>query len=155
MLALGDAARVADLFAGCGTFALPLARAGRGVLALEREAAMVQALREAAPAAGLKGWLEARRRDLERQPLVGAELDGLEGVVLDPPRTGARAQAEALARAAVPRLAMASCSPSTFARDARILVDGGFELLWVRPIDAFLWSAELELVAAFERRLGS
>jgi 23S rRNA (uracil1939-C5)-methyltransferase len=153
--ALGDAAHVADLFAGCGTFALPLARAGTHVLAVERNGAMVDALQKAARAADLGGRLVARRRDLERRPLAGAELDGLEGAVLDPPRAGAKAQAAALAGSAVPRIAIASCNPSTFARDARILVDGGFELLWVRPIDAFLWSAELELVAALGRRLRS
>jgi 23S rRNA (uracil1939-C5)-methyltransferase len=152
--AIGDAAKVADLFAGCGTFALPLARAGRRVLALERDGAMVDALVAAARAAGLGAWLDAGRRDLERRPLAGAELDGLEAVVLDPPRAGARAQAEALAGSAVPRIAIASCNPSTFARDARILVEGGFDLLWVRPVDAFLWSAELEVVAALRRPLG-
>jgi 23S rRNA (uracil1939-C5)-methyltransferase len=152
--AIGDAAHVADLFAGCGTFALPLARAGRRVLALERDGAMVDALLAAARAAGLGARLDAGRRDLERRPLAGAELDGFEAVVLDPPRAGARAQAEALAGSAVPRIAIASCNPSTFARDARILVEGGFDLLWVRPVDAFLWSAELEVVAALRRPLG-
>lgn len=153
--ALGDAGRVADLFAGCGTFALPLADEGRRVVAIERDGAMLDALVRAARAAGSGSRLTAERRDLERRPLAGAELDGLDAVVLDPPRAGARAQAQALAGSAAARIAMASCNPASFARDARILVDGGLELLWVRPVDAFLWSAELELVAAFARRIPS
>ena len=71
--------------------------------------------------------------------------------VLDPPRAGARAQAEALAASQVARLAMVSCNPGTFARDARILIDGGYRCLWVQPIDAFLWSSRIELVGAFAR----
>lgn len=149
--ALGDAARVADLFAGCGTFALPLAREGRHVLAVEIDAPMLEAVARAARAAGLEGRIRTVRRDLERQPLATAELAGLDAAVLDPPRAGARAQAAALAGSGVPRIAMVSCNPRTFARDARILADGGFELLWVQPVDPFLWSAELELAAAFAR----
>jgi 23S rRNA (uracil1939-C5)-methyltransferase len=71
--------------------------------------------------------------------------------VIDPPRAGARVQAEALAASRLGRLALVSCNPATFARDARILVDGGWHCLWVRPIDAFLWSSRIELVSAFAR----
>jgi len=91
------------------------------------------------------------QRDLFRRPLSAAELGGYDAVLLDPPRAGARAQAEALATSAVPQVAMASCNPATFARDARLLIDGGYRLDWVAPIDQFLWSPEVELVARFSR----
>jgi 23S rRNA (uracil1939-C5)-methyltransferase len=149
--AIGDGRRVADLFAGIGTFGLPLARAGRTVLALEADAAMVDAQRAAAASAGLERRLEARTADLERQPLQESALRSFDALILDPPRAGARAQCEALATASVARLAMVSCNPRTFARDARCLLDQGrYRLLWVQPIDAFLWSHQIELVAAFQ-----
>jgi 23S rRNA (uracil1939-C5)-methyltransferase len=138
--ALGDGRWVAVGFAGIGTFGLPLARAGRTVLALEADAAMVDAQRAAAASA-----------DLERQPLQESALRSFDALILDPPRAGARAQCEALATASVARLAMVSCNPRTFARDARCLLDQGrYRLLWVQPIDAFLWSHQIELVAAFQ-----
>ncbi|MGH6917763.1 MAG: hypothetical protein ACREJ0_08665, partial [Geminicoccaceae bacterium] len=88
-------------------------------------------------------------RDLERAPLAGAELDRFSAVILDPPRAGARAQAQALAASKVRRVAMVSCNPASFSRDARILTDGGFALTTVRLIDAFQWSAQIELVGSF------
>jgi 23S rRNA (uracil1939-C5)-methyltransferase len=149
--ALGDAQHVADLYAGCGTFALPLAAAGRQVRAIEVDHAMLDALERAARRAGLTQRIATQARDLERRPLGLEELRRLDAVVLDPLRAGARAQADALARSAVPGIAMVSCHPSTFARDARALVDGGYRLLRVQPIDPFLWSAEIELVGSFVR----
>jgi 23S rRNA (uracil1939-C5)-methyltransferase len=149
--ALGDSGRVADLFAGCGTFSLPLAAAGRTVHAVERDAAMLAALGRAARRAGLAGRVTTERRDLQRAPLAGAELERFDALVVDPPRAGALAQADAIAAAPVSRLAMVSCNPATFARDARILIDGGWRSLWVQPIDAFLWSSRVELVGAFAR----
>ena len=112
---------------------------------------MLEALRQAARRAGFGGRVTTERRDLQRAPLAGAELEAFDAVVLDPPRGGARAQAAALAASGVPRVAMVSCNPATFARDARLLVDGGHRCLWVRPVDAFLWSSRIELVAAFAR----
>ena len=149
--AIAGARRIADLFAGCGTFSLPLAAAGSTVHAIERDAAMLAALEQAARRAGLAARITTERRDLQRAPLAGAELDRFEALVVDPPRAGARTQAEALAAAQVARLAMVSCNPETFARDARILIDGGYRCLWVQPIDAFLWSSRIELVGAFAR----
>jgi 23S rRNA (uracil1939-C5)-methyltransferase len=149
--AIGDAGRIADLFAGCGTFSLPLAAAGRAVHAVERDAAMLAALGRAARVSGLAGRVTTERRDLQRVPLAGAELARFDALVVDPPRAGARAQAEALAASRLGRLALVSCNPATFARDTRILVDGGWRCLWVRPIDAFLWSSRIELVGAFAR----
>jgi 23S rRNA (uracil1939-C5)-methyltransferase len=149
--ALGEARRIADLFAGCGTFSLPLAATGRSVRAIERDRAMLAVLEQAARRAGLVARLTTECRDLQRAPLAGAELDGFDALVVDPPRAGARAQAEVLAASQVARLAMVSCNPATFARDARILIDGGYSCLWVQPIDAFLWSSRIELVGAFAR----
>ena len=149
--AIGDARRIADLFAGCGTFGLPLAAAGCRVSALDADAAMLAAAGGAARRAGFGDRLATECRDLERAPLIGPALKHLDAVILDPPRAGARAQAAALAASRVPRIAMVSCHPATFARDARTLVDGGYRLLSVQPIDAFLWSSQIELVGAFAR----
>jgi 23S rRNA (uracil1939-C5)-methyltransferase len=149
--AIGDARRIADAFGGCGTLGLPLAAAGRLVLALDADAPMLTAARNAARRAGFGERLTIECRDLERAPLVGPALERLDVMILDPPRAGARAQTTALAASRVPRVAMVSCNPATFARDARTLVDGGYRLLWVQPIDAFLWSSQIELVGAFTR----
>jgi len=149
--AIGDARRIADLFAGCGTLGLPLAAGHRRVLALDADREMLAAAENAARQAGLGERLTTECRDLERAPLVGPALERLDAVILDPPRAGARAQATVLATSRVPRIAMVSCNPATFARDARILVDGGYRLLSVQPIDAFLWSSQIELVGAFVR----
>ena len=144
------AARVADLFSGCGTFALRLA-AEASVLAVEGNAAAIDALKEASRAAhGLKP-VTAELRDLFRNPLAGAELSRLDGVVLDPPRAGASAQAAELAKSRVPRIAYVSCDPATLARDLRTLVDGGYRIVRIHPIDQFLWSAHVEAVALLER----
>lgn len=149
--AVGFADRLADLFAGCGTFGLPLAAGGRHVLAIERDPAMVAVLDAAARQAGITS-LKAQARDLEREPLDLADLSQLDAIILDPPRAGARRQVEAIVQTqGPPTLAMASCNPKTFARDARTLIDGGYRLFWLQPIDAFLWSAEIELAAAFTR----
>lgn len=153
--ALGPARRIADLFAGSGAFALPLAESAE-VLAVEGDAAMVAALdagRRGAP--GLRA-VAARARDLFRRPLLAAELAGFDGVAIDPPRAGAAAQAAELAKAgrsgAGPeRIAFLSCDPATFARDARTLIDGGWRLEHVLPVDQFLWSPHVELAAAFRR----
>jgi 23S rRNA (uracil1939-C5)-methyltransferase len=150
-LAIGDARRVADLFAGCGTLGLPLAAAGHRVLALDADPSMLAAATGAARRAGFGDRLRIECRDLERAPLAGPALEGLDAVILDPPRAGARAQATALAASRVARIAMVSCNPATFARDARTLVEGGYRLLSVQPIDAFLWSSQTELVGAFAR----
>jgi 23S rRNA (uracil1939-C5)-methyltransferase len=149
---LGDAVRLADLFAGCGTFGLPLAAAGCQVHASDTQARMLAALTGAARAAGFGDRVTAQVRDLERAPLAGHELDQCSAVILDPPRAGARAQAQALAASKVPRVAMVSCNPASFSRDARILIDGGYALAAVRLVDAFLWSAQIELIGSFVRQ---
>ncbi len=149
--AVGDARRIADLFSGCGTFSLPLA-AGAEIHAVEGEAAMLAALDAGARRTpGLRG-VTVERRDLFRRPLLATELDRYDAVVIDPPRAGAEAQAGELARARVPRIAMISCDPVTFARDAATLVAGGYALDWVQTVDQFRWSGHVELAARFSRR---
>ncbi len=112
---------------------------------------MIVAMEQASRGAGLTDRLSAETRDLARRPLAGAELDAFDAVVFDPPRAGARRQAHALARSSVPRVIAVSCDPASFARDARVLVEGGYRLDLVIPIDQFLWSAQVELVAVFSR----
>lgn len=147
---LSGASHVADLYSGIGTFALRLARHAP-VLAVEGDAAALAALDAAARRApGLKP-VETLRRDLERQPLSDGELKRFEGLVFDPPRAGAREQAEQIARSPVARVAAVSCNPATLARDLRILVDGGYRLRRVVPVDQFLYSPHIEAVALLER----
>ena len=150
LASVADARRVADLFAGIGTFALPLA-ATASVHAVERDAAALAALAAAVARAGLAGRVTCERRDLDERPLAADELARFDAVVFDPPRAGAKAQTKALATSGVKRIVAVSCNPATFARDARALVDGGYRLQEIQPIDSFVWSAHLELVARFER----
>jgi 23S rRNA (uracil1939-C5)-methyltransferase len=141
---------VADLFCGVGPFALRLAERAR-VTAVDDDAAALAALRRAAASTqGLKP-IEALERDLFRRPLLRNELERFDAVVFDPPRQGAEMQARELAASSVATLVAVSCNPATFARDARILVDGGYRLAGVTPIDQFLYSAHVELVARFQR----
>ncbi|NVK96080.1 class I SAM-dependent RNA methyltransferase [Ruegeria pomeroyi] len=145
---IAGARRVADLFAGCGTFALPLAETAE-VHAVEGESAMTAALdRGWRRAQGLKR-VTTEARDLFRRPLLPDELAAFDAVVLDPPRAGAEAQVAELARAKPPVIAYVSCNPVTFARDAKTLVQAGYSLNWVQVVDQFRWSAHVELAAAF------
>lgn len=145
--AVGDARRIIDLFAGCGTFALPLARHAE-VHAVEGDAPLTDALLDGWRAAGgaLK-TVTAATRDLFRNPLLPDELAKADAVVIDPPRAGAEAQTRALADARVPVIAAVSCNPATFARDAAILISGGYRLEWVQVVDQFRWSPHVELAA--------
>jgi 23S rRNA (uracil1939-C5)-methyltransferase len=145
--ALGPAQRrIADLFAGVGTFALPLAETAE-VHAVEGEAAMTRALDVGARGAPGLRRVTVEARDLFRRPLEPGEFKGVTGVVIDPPRAGAEAQVERLAAARVPVIAMVSCNPATFARDARGLVAAGYRIDWVQVVDQFRWSAHVELAA--------
>jgi 23S rRNA (uracil1939-C5)-methyltransferase len=147
---VGGAKRIADLFAGIGTFALRLAENAR-VTAADNEAGAIKALERAAQTtSGLK-QVEAQTRDLFRRPFMAAELKTYDSVVFDPPRQGAEAQAHELAKSKVPLVVAVSCDATTFARDARILVEGGYKLVSVTPVDQFRYSAHVELVAKFER----
>jgi len=97
------------------------------------------------------GKVETEVRDLQRRPLAAGELDRFDAVVFDPPRAGAEAQARALAGCHVPRIAAVSCNPATFARDAAILINGGYRLIRVCPVDQFKWSPHVEIVGLFQR----
>ncbi|HXS06665.1 MAG TPA: hypothetical protein VN723_07750 [Rhizomicrobium sp.] len=151
VLALTDGAKaVADLFAGLGTFTLPLAQRAK-VHAVEQEGEALAALAEAArKAKGLKP-VTTEKRDLFKVPLTPLELNRFDAVVLDPPRAGAEAQTRALAASKVGRIAYVSCDAGTFARDAAVLAGAGFRAGPVQPVDQFLYSNHIELVGGFSR----
>ena len=142
------ARRVADLFTGIGTFALPLSRDAR-VLAADAAGPAVSALAAAARAAGRN--VETAHRDLFRQPYDRKALAAFDAVVLDPPRAGAGAQVAELARSTVKRVVYVSCNPNTFARDAKTLCDDGYQLETLTPVGQFRWSLHVELAAVFAR----
>ncbi len=148
--ALGTCRRVADLFCGAGAFALRLARMSE-VLAVDSDAAAIGALKRGA--AGTQGLRKvvAETRDLFQRPLQAAEFAGFDGALFDPPRAGAEAQAHAFAASALPLVVAISCNATTFARDARILTEGGFRLETVAPLDQFRYSPHVEIAAAFRR----
>ena len=140
--------RIVDLFAGCGTFTLPLAHQAE-VHAVEGDTAMLKALDGGwRHAIGVKK-VSTEARDLFRRPLMPDELAKVDGVVLDPPRAGAEAQIAELARSRIARVAYVSCNPVTFARDAAVLVAAGYTLDWIQVVDQFRWSAHVELAACF------
>lgn len=147
---IGKAKRVADLFSGLGTFALRLAETAR-VTAVDSEGAAIKALERAVQlTSGLKAVI-AQTRDLFRSPIMASELKNFDAVVFDPPRQGAERQAQELALSKVPLVVAVSCDATTFARDARILIEGGYKLVTVTPVDQFRYSHHVELVAKFER----
>ncbi|HVJ40837.1 MAG TPA: class I SAM-dependent RNA methyltransferase [Dongiaceae bacterium] len=147
---VGEASLVADLYAGCGTFSFPLAARGR-VIAVEGVKASVAALNQAARRALVSARVTATSQDLDDAPLMAEQLKKVQAVVFDPPRAGARSQCEQIARSTISRAVGVSCNPATFARDARILIDGGFHLTALTIVDQFIWSPHVELVAAFQR----
>lgn len=149
--AVAQAQRVADLYAGCGSLALGLASRNRRIYAADRNAEGIRALDGAARQAGLAPFVRAEARDLNRRPLIGDELQELDAAIFDPPREGAAEQANALAASHVKTVISVSCNPATFARDAKLLVAGGYRLTKVTPVDQFLWSPHLELVGVFRR----
>ena len=147
---VGKAKRVADFFAGLGTFALRLAEQAR-VLAADSDAGAIKALgRAAGTTSGLKP-VEAEQRDLFRRPFMATELRTFDAVVFDPPRQGADTQARELAKSVVPVVVAVSCDASTFARDAKMLIEGGYTLEGVTPVDQFRYSHHVEIVAQFRK----
>ncbi|WP_417670708.1 class I SAM-dependent RNA methyltransferase [Roseibium sp.] len=147
---IGKAKKVADLFAGVGTFALRIARSA-SVHAVEGDAAAIHSLDQALRVPqGLKK-VTHERRDLFRRPLMKAEMEGFDAVVFDPPRAGAQAQAEQIAASKVRTVIAVSCNPATLARDLRTLVDGGYSVQSVTPVDQFLFSPHIECVAVLKR----
>jgi 23S rRNA (uracil1939-C5)-methyltransferase len=150
VMAAAGAARIADLHCGVGTFTFRMADIAP-VYAVDLAAEAVAALRGGlASAPGLKG-VTAEARDLVRRPVLADELKRMDVVVFDPPRAGAAEQAAEIARSVVPRVVGVSCNPATFVRDARVLIDAGFRLERVLPVDQFLWSPHVELVGVFQR----
>jgi len=148
--AVAGAKRIADLFAGLGTFTFGLAQTS-AVDAYETDEAALGALVEAARHTPKLKPVRALARDLFRSPLGGKDLDRYDAVVFDPPRAGAAAQSELLAKSKVKRLVAVSCNPGTLARDLRLLVDGGYRLTRVVPVDQFLFSSHVEVVAHLTR----
>ncbi len=144
----GDAQRIADLFAGVGS--LTLGRPGKLALFEGDKAAVAAADAAARKLGGNRVTVE--RRDLFRNPLLAGDLKAFDAIVLDPPRAGAAAQVAELATSSVKKIVYASCDPGSFARDARVLQDGGYRLEKLMPIDQFLWSSHVELIALFTRR---
>jgi 23S rRNA (uracil1939-C5)-methyltransferase len=148
--ALVGARRVGDLYCGVGAFALRLAE-GASVAAYDISGPATAALATAQGATTGLGAIRAEARDLVRRPVLAAELKRVDAAVIDPPRAGAAEQHRELAASGMARIAGVSCNPATFARDARILTDGGFTLTRVLPVDQFLWSPHVELAGVFER----
>ncbi|OCJ11569.1 RNA methyltransferase [Rhizobium sp. AC27/96] len=147
---VGKAKRIADLFAGAGTFSLRLARIGR-VHAVESEGKPLAALDHAARnTQGLKP-VTIERRDLFRRPLMKQELKVYDAVVFDPPRAGAEFQSKELALSQVKKIVAVSCNPLTLARDLALLIEGGYRITRVTPIDQFLWTSHVEVVVALEK----
>ena len=142
---------IVDLFAGCGTLSLPLIDQLSGLLAVESDIATLTALKAGVDASGHGGRLTTQNRNLFEAPLLPEELAKTTGVILDPPRSGALAQCKQLGHADVATIAMVSCNPATFARDAASLTAAGFTLDWVQPVDQFSYSSHLEVVGAFSR----
>jgi 23S rRNA (uracil1939-C5)-methyltransferase len=152
---MAKAKRVADLFSGCGTFALRLAKAS-AVHAVESDGPALGALDRAFrenPDKRLRP-VTTERRDLVRRPMTAHELRVFDGVVFDPPRAGAEAQTREIAASTVRRVAAISCNPETLARDLSILIQAGFKLKSVTPVDQFIWTPHLEAVALLERAGG-
>lgn len=148
--AVGKAKRVADLFCGAGAFTFALARKAH-VTAADSDKALIGALTAAAKqATGLRP-ISPLVRDLMAEPLSRRELDAYDAVVLDPPRAGAKAQAEAIAKSKVPVVIAISCNPATLARDARIIVDDGYEIERLVAIDQFVFAAHVEAVAVLRK----
>ncbi len=149
--AVGKASKIVDLFAGCGTFTLPLAHQAE-MLAVEFDPEALASLDAAwRKMPGLKA-IRTEARDLFRRPLLADELAKFDAAIIDPPRAGAKAQVEVLAASELGQIAFVSCNPVTFARDAATLIAGGYVLDWVQVIDQFRWSNHVELVAGFHHK---
>ena len=143
--------KIADLFSGCGAFSLPLAR-HHPVVAFDNDAPAIASLETASHhEPGLK-QVQAICRDLFRHPLMPDEIRDCGAIILDPPRAGAPAQVKQIAQSDVPVIVYASCNPKSFARDARILLAGGYHLRTIQPIDQFAHSPHIELVALFTQQ---
>ena len=149
--AVGDARRIVDLFSGAGTFSLPLATAATIHAVESDELALASLQLMARKTSGLKP-VTTEKRDLFRRPLVRTELKRFDAAVIDPPRAGAEAQTRELAASDIKRVAMVSCNAATFSRDLAIMLASGWCVTRITPVDQFIWSAHIEIVAALERK---
>ena len=147
----GSARQIVDLFAGCGTLSLPLLDNIVNLLAVEQSEDALAALKFGVDSAGIGGRVKTVSRNLFDAPLMPDELEGFDMAILDPPRSGAAAQCQMLAQSGIATIAMVSCNPASFARDAAILTESGFQLEWVQVIDQFSFSNHLEMIGAFRR----
>ncbi|MCG8492903.1 MAG: class I SAM-dependent RNA methyltransferase [Sneathiellales bacterium] len=150
MQALPKNASILDLFAGCGSFTLPASKNAKSLLAIEGDEDLTKALQTASNAQMLN--ISTDYRDLFRRPLLPEELERFDTVIIDPPRAGAKAQVEELARSTIKKIIFISCNPASFARDARTLIDAGFSMSEITPVDQFLWSPHIELFTVFEKQ---
>ncbi|MGE0212206.1 MAG: class I SAM-dependent RNA methyltransferase [Parvibaculaceae bacterium] len=148
---VGRARKVADLFCGMGPFTFRIAEAAQ-VSGFDSDRASIAALQQAARRTSKLKPVTTEARDLFREPLSARELASFDVVVIDPPRQGAEAQAREIARSKVPVVVSVSCDPGTFARDAAILLAGGYRLRSVRPVDQFKWTPHVECVGVFRRQ---
>lgn len=148
--AIGDARKVIDLFAGAGTFSLPLASTATIHAAESDDAALAALDRAARKAQGLKP-VATEKRDLFRRPFTRDELKRFDAAVIDPPRAGAEAQTRELAASGLKRVAMVSCNAQTFARDLKLMLDANYKVARITPIDQFLWSPHVEIVAELKK----
>lgn len=148
---VGGAASVVDLYAGSGTYALPLAQAGKRVYAFEGWHAAAEALHNALRPLPWRGLVEVTQRDLVKSPVPAHVLSMADAVVINPPRNGALPQAKEIAASDVARVVMVSCNPATFIRDAKAMCDAGFRLVSLTPVDQFLYSHHLEFIGIFTR----
>ena len=149
--AIGKAKKIIEFFAGCGALALPLASSGHNVSAFDLAEDHIAALSLAARSHGLGERIKVEVRNLHRRPLLGSEFDKVDAVILDQPRGGATEQAIHLATSQVPVIAYVSCDPKSFARDAEVLIAGGYNIMHVLPFDQFLWSPHVELIGIFKK----
>lgn len=148
--AIGAPPKLVDLFSGSGAFSIPFADRTE-VHAVEGDAALLTALTKGWKAVGGLARITTETRDLFRRPLLAEELNAYPAAIIDPPRAGARAQMEQLAASTIRTIASLSCDAGSFARDARTLIDGGYRLDWVQPVDQFRWSPHVEIAAKFSR----
>jgi 23S rRNA (uracil1939-C5)-methyltransferase len=147
----GKAKRIIDLFSGAGAFALRLAK-GAEIHAVEADAASLAALDRGFRFGSELKRVTVERRDLFIRPVTAKELNAFDGVVFDPPRAGAEAQSRQIAKSEVPLVAAVSCNPATLARDLAILIEGGYALQRVVPVDQFLWSPHVEAIALLTKK---
>jgi len=147
---LGKAKKVIDLFSGLGTFTFPIAKKAQ-VLAVEGSMPAIDAMKTAFSAVRGYRQITTEHRDLFRRPMGPQEMAKYDAIVLDPPRAGAKAVVENIARTKVPVVVSVSCNPNTFARDAKILIKGGYTLESIQPVGQFLYSHHVELVAVFRK----